>query len=84
MQQVNGLTIIEGNDSSPVVPSIISFIINNPSLSAFQIKKLIQDSPDSVILSANVGKIMRISIPEYFDIPDPKKYYQKLNKILIQ
>ena len=77
LQQVNGLTIIEGNDSSPVVPSIISFIINNPSLSAFQIKKLIQDSPDSVILSANVGKIMRISIPEYFDIPDPKKYYQK-------
>ena len=47
-----------------------------------KIKDLLQSDPGPVILSANVGNIMRLSLAEYYKMPNPTILSEKLERIL--
>ena len=76
------INILDGDTLRPVVPSIISFTLTHPELNARQIKDLLQSDPGPVILSANVGNIMRLSLAEYYKMPNPTILSEKLERIL--
>jgi len=81
-KKIKRVNMMDGDSLFPVVLSIICFTINHPELNSRQIKNLLQSDLNFVILSANVGNIMRLSIPEYYETPDPVILSEKLKKIL--
>lgn len=81
---IRGIRIYEGNHDTPIVPSIITF--THSDISAKEIKMLLQNPQlgPVVTLSANVGRMMRLEIPEYRQVPNIEILIEKMQRVIGQ
>lgn len=82
LSNIRGVQIYDGSYDAPIAPSIITFTHSDKS--AKDIKTAMQDPQlgPMVTLSANVGRLMRIEIPEHRPTPDVSVLIEKMQKVI--
>lgn len=84
LEQIPQVLLLNDSAGAPLVPSIITWKAHpDVPLPARRIKELLQDPVlgHSVILSASVGQLLRLEIPEYRPLPHIEKLSNKLELV---
>ncbi len=82
LEQVPHLRILRPTVSRPAVPSIISFEIDCNGVTPYRLKKALQQGDPIVTLTAPVGSVLRIDIPEYRSLPPTDVLASRLTQVI--
>lgn len=82
LSSIPGVKVVQPTKERPLVPSIVAVEIERDGVTAYAVRKALQEGSPIVTPAACVGSLLRFDIPEYRSVPPCDVLADKLRRVL--